>query len=151
MAEIRLELVPFNRDKAVYVSLPLILLPAEIDLVSEERHSKKNSSRHCSSSGSKVVLTLVTKVIAVYVELSAIYVYGMGFQLISEQLEDNKSYSKSGSGSYSASKNGSCGKSASGSYGKSRTGSLSLQNSLKNPLQVILGILGDITSIKDSN
>ena len=56
----------------------LILLPAEADPVLEKRHGKENSGRPRSSSSSKVVLTLLTEVVAVYVGLSAIYVRGAG-------------------------------------------------------------------------
>lgn len=63
----RFELVPCNRDRAVCVLLPFILLPTEIDLILEKRHGKRNSGRHRCSSGSKVDLTLLTIVIAVHV------------------------------------------------------------------------------------
>ena len=53
---------------------PLILLPAEANLVPEEERGKENPGRPRSSSGSKVVLTLLTKVVAVHMGLSAIYV-----------------------------------------------------------------------------
>ena len=105
---------------------PLVLLPAEADLVLEEGRGKRNSGRPRGSSGSKVVLTLLTEVVAVHVGLSAVYVRGAGLQLLPGHLGDdrNRDGSKSGSGS----------------------GSSSFQNGLKNPLQVILRVLGD-TSI----
>ena len=53
---------------------PLVLLPAEADPVPQERHGKGNPDRSRSSSGSKVVLTLLTEVVAVYVGLSTVYV-----------------------------------------------------------------------------
>ena len=57
---------------------PLVLLPAEADLVPEERRGKANLVRSHSSSGSKVVLALLTEVVAVHMELSEVYVWGTG-------------------------------------------------------------------------
>ena len=99
--EERLELVPRDRDKAVYVSLPLVLLSAEIDLVPEERRGKKNLTRPCSSSNSKVVLVLLTEVVAVHVGLSAIYIWEMGLQLLPGHLGNGWSWGGSGSGNLS--------------------------------------------------
>ena len=103
---------------------PLVLLSAEADPVTEKRCGKRNLGRPRSSGGSKVVLTLLTKVVAVHVRLPAVYVRGAGLQLLPGQLGDDGSWDESGSGS----------------------GNSSLQNGLKNPLQVILRVLGD-TSI----
>ena len=104
---------------------PLVLLPAEADPVPEEGRGKGNSGRPRGSSGSKVVLTLLTEVVAVHVGLSAVYVRGAGFQLLLGHLGDDGSWDKSGS----RSENG--------------NGSSSFQNGLKNPLQVILRVFGD--------
>ena len=104
---------------------PLVLLPVEADSVLEERRGKGNSDRPYSSGSSKVVLTLLTEVVAVYVRLSVVYVWGAGLQLLPGHLGDDGSWDKSGS------------KSGNGN------GSSSLQNGLKNPLQVILRVLGD--------
>ena len=125
--EERFELVSHNRDRAVCVSLSLVLLPVETDLVSKEKYGKKNSDTPHSSSSSKVVLTLLTEVEVLHVRLSAIYIQGMDLQLIPGHLQDN------------------------GSWGGSGSGSSNLQNILKNPLQVICGILGDMNSRDDSN
>ena len=76
--EERLELVPRDRDRGIGVMFPLVLLPAEADPVPEERRGKGNSGRPRGSSGSKVVLTLLTEVVAVHVGLSAVYVRGTG-------------------------------------------------------------------------
>ena len=122
-AEEGFELVPRDRDRAVSVSLPLVLLPAKADPVSEEGRGKGNSGRPRSSSGSKVVLTLLTEVVAVYVGLSAIYIRGTGLQLLLEHLGDDGSWDESGSGSENR--------------------NLSLQNGLEDPLQVIFGVLRD--------
>ena len=109
-AEERLELVPGDRDRGIGVMSPLILLLAEANLVPEERRSKRNPDRPCSSGGSKVVLTLLTEVVVVHVGLSAVYVRRAGLEFLSGCLGDG--------------------------------GSSSLQNGLKNPLQVILRVLG---------
>ena len=105
---------------------PLVLLPMEADPVLEEGCGKKNSGRPRSSSSSKIVLTLLTEVVAVHVGLFAVYVRGTGLQLLPGHLGDDGSWGGSGSGSGS--------------------GSLILQNGFKNPLQVILGVLGDTSS-----
>ena len=102
----------------------LVLLLAEADPLPEEKRGKENPDRPRSSSDSKIVFTLLTEVVAVHVRLSAIYVSGMGFQLLPGRLGDN--------GSWGGSEN--------------RSESLNLQNGFKNPLQVILGILVDISS-----
>ena len=67
-----LELVPRDRDRGFGVISSLVLLPAEADLVSQERRGKGNPDRSRGSSGSKIVLTLLTEVVAVHVGLSAV-------------------------------------------------------------------------------
>ena len=126
--EERLELVLRDRDRGLCIMSPLILLPAEADPVPEKRRGKENSSRPRGSGGSKIVLTLLTKVVAIHVGLSAVYVRGADLQILPGHLKDNASWDESGNGSGNG------------------NGSSSLQNGLKNPLQVILRILGD-TSI----
>ena len=74
-----LELVPRDRDRGFSVMSPLVLLPVEADPVPPEGRGKGNPSRSCSSSGSNIVLTLLTKVVTVHVGLSALYVRGTGF------------------------------------------------------------------------
>ena len=123
-AEERLELVPGDRDSGIGVMSPLVLLSVEADPVPEEERGKENSGRPRGSSGSKVVLTLLTEVVAVHVGLSAIYVRGARLQLLPGHLGDDGSWNGSGSRSWSS----------------------NLQNGLKNPLQVIFRILGDTIS-----
>ena len=77
-AEERLEFVPGDRDRGVGVMSPLVLLPSEANPVPEERRSKGDLGRPRSSSSSEIVLTLLTKVVAIHMGLSAIYVRGMG-------------------------------------------------------------------------
>ena len=103
---------------------PLVLLPAEADPVLEERRGKGSLGRLRGFSGSKVVLTLLTKVEAVHVGLSSVYVRGAGLQLLPGHFRDNGSWDRSGSGSWS----------------------LSFQNGLKNMMQITLRILGDTIS-----
>ena len=130
LAEECLELVSCDQDKGLCIMSPLLLLPTKADPVSEEEHGKENLSRPCSSSISKVVLTLLIKVVIVYMGLFAVYVRRAGLQLLLGHLRDDGSWDRSGSGSGNGSWNS------------------SLQNGLKNLLQVILGIFGDTNSSK---
>ena len=66
------ELVPRDRDRGFGIMFPLVLLPTEADPVPQERRGKGNPGRSRGSSGSKIVLTLLTKVVAVHVGLSAV-------------------------------------------------------------------------------
>ena len=75
---------------------PLVLLTTEADPVSEEERDKRNLGRPRSSSGSKVVLTLLTEVVTVYAGPSVIYARGTGLQLLAGCLGDNGSGSGSG-------------------------------------------------------
>ena len=100
-AEERLELGPCDWERSVCVMFLLVLLPAEADPVPEEGRGKKNLDMPLSSGGSKVVLTLLTKVVAVHVRLLAVYVWGTGLQLLAGCLGDNRSRSGSGSGNES--------------------------------------------------
>ena len=86
-----LELVPSDRDRAVTISLPLVLLPTQADPVPEERRSKGNLGRPHSSTGSEIVFTLLTEVEAVHVGLFAIYVWGTDLQLLPGHLRDDGS------------------------------------------------------------
>ena len=72
--EERLEFVLHDRDRGIGVMPPLVLLPAEANLVLEEGHGKENLARPCSSSNSKIILTLLIEVIVVHMRLSVIYV-----------------------------------------------------------------------------
>ena len=84
-----LEFVPCDQDRGFGVISPLVLLPAEADPVPQERRGKGNLGRSCGSSSSKIVLTLLTKVVAVHMGLSAIYVREMGLQLLPGCLGNN--------------------------------------------------------------
>ena len=74
MTEECLEFVSCDRNGGFGVMSLLVLLPAETDPVPQEEHGKGNPGRSHSSSGSKIVLTLLTEVVAVHVGLSAVYV-----------------------------------------------------------------------------
>lgn len=91
MAEKWLELVPCDRNRAVYIAFLLVLLPAETDLVSEEGRGKMNLGRPYSPSNSKVVLTLLVEVVAVYMGLPMVYVQAIGLQLFPMHLENGGS------------------------------------------------------------
>ena len=71
-AEECLEFVPCDRDGGVGVIFPLVLLLAEADPVPQEGRGKGNPGRSRGSSGSKIVLILLTEVVAVHVGLSAV-------------------------------------------------------------------------------
>ena len=53
---------------------PLILLPIEVNAIVQEKNCKKNTVRALSSVRSKVILTLLTKVITFYIGLTTIYI-----------------------------------------------------------------------------
>ncbi len=60
-----------------------MLLPAEVDLVPEERGRKRNSVWPGGSAGGKMVLTLLAEVITFHVGPTAIDVRGHGFEFVS--------------------------------------------------------------------
>lgn len=74
-----LKFVLCDRDRTIYILLLLVLLSMEVNLVSEKKHSKKNSVSFSSFNNSKVVLTLLIEVVTLYIRLSAIYVWGIAF------------------------------------------------------------------------
>lgn len=93
-AEKRFELIPRNQESAVCVLLPLVLLPTEADLVTKERRSKGKLVNTLNPSGSKVIFTLLTEVVAFYMGPTVIYIWGTSFQgLISKLLKGGGSSS----------------------------------------------------------
>ena len=52
--------------------LPLVLLPTEVDVVTQERCCKKNTVGALGPGGGKVILTLLAEVIAFHVGLTTI-------------------------------------------------------------------------------
>ena len=79
-AEKYLELVLRDRDKAVYILFLLILLLAKTDLILKERHNKENLVNNFNFSNGKVILTLLIKVVAFYIEFTVGHVQGTGVQ-----------------------------------------------------------------------
>ena len=52
--------------------LPFVLLPMEVDAVTQEECNKRNAVGALGSGGGKVVLTMLAEVIAFYVRLTMI-------------------------------------------------------------------------------
>lgn len=75
-----LKLVPSNQNHVIYILFLLVLLPAKDGLVPKKEHSKKNLVRIFGSSSDKVILILLTEVIAFHIGFTAIYVWGSSFQ-----------------------------------------------------------------------
>ena len=74
-----LELVSGHLGSAVGVVFLLVLLLAEADLVLKKKRSKGNLVNPLNSSGDKVVFTLLTKVVGLYIRLSALHIWRTGF------------------------------------------------------------------------
>ena len=72
--EERLELILNDQDKAVCVLFLFLLLPAEVDLVLKEESNKRNSVGTFGFGSGKVILILLTKVIAFYLGFTKIYI-----------------------------------------------------------------------------
>ena len=66
------ELLPGDGDGTFSLILPLILLPTKVDAVPKEGCCKGNAVGAFSSGGGKVILTLLTEVIAFHVGLTTI-------------------------------------------------------------------------------
>ena len=77
MPKKRFKLIPGGWNRAIL--LLLILLPSEVDTVIKEQSSKRYAVKAFSFNGSKVVFTLLRKVIAFNVELITIHVWGPSF------------------------------------------------------------------------
>ena len=67
-----LELFPGDGDYVFSLMLPLVLLLTEVDAVPKERCCKENAVGAFGSAGGKVILTLLTEVIAFHVGLTTI-------------------------------------------------------------------------------
>ena len=68
----RFEFLPGGWNQSFVIQLPLVLLLAETNAVSEERCSKKYAVGSFCSCGSKVVFTLLTKIVTDYVVITLI-------------------------------------------------------------------------------
>lgn len=75
-----LKLVLSNQDRAVYNFFLLILLLAEADLVMKKRRSKKKQVKTLSSSGDKVIFTLLTEVVAFHIGFTVVHARETDFQ-----------------------------------------------------------------------
>lgn len=74
-----------DQDRVIYILFPFVILLAEANLVSKERHSKKNSVKVFGFNGGKVTSTLVTKVKTFHIRFTTIYVRRLGLlKLISK-------------------------------------------------------------------
>ena len=67
-----LELFPSDRDGALGLVLPLVLLPTEVDAVTQEGCCKGNTVGTLGPGGGKMVFTLLTEVIVFHVGLTTI-------------------------------------------------------------------------------
>ena len=67
-----LELFPYDRDCAFSLMFPFVLLPTEVDAVTQDGCCKKNAVGALGSGTGKVVLTLLAEVIAFHVGLTTI-------------------------------------------------------------------------------
>ena len=66
------ELFQGDGNYAFSFMLPLILLPTKVDAVTQKRCCKRNAVGALGSSGGKVILTLLAKVIVFQVKLTTI-------------------------------------------------------------------------------
>ena len=67
-----LELLSRDRDCALGLVLPLVLLPTEVDVVTQKGCCKGNTVRALGPNSSKVILTLLAEVITFHVGLTTI-------------------------------------------------------------------------------
>ena len=67
-----LKLFPRDRDCALGLVLPLVLLPIEVDAVIQKECCKRNTVGAFGLGSGKVILTLLAEVIAFYIGLTTI-------------------------------------------------------------------------------
>ena len=67
-----LELLPGDGNCAFSLMLSLVLLPTEVDTVTQKRYCKGNAVGVLDSGSGKVILTLLAEVIAFHVRLTTI-------------------------------------------------------------------------------
>ena len=63
-----LEFVLNKRDGLVALNLGLVLLLAKVDSIPEQRSCKRNALMICGSGHVKMIFTLLTKVVALYMQ-----------------------------------------------------------------------------------
>lgn len=74
-----LEFVLSGRNGTIAFNLSFMLLQAEIDLISKNQGCKKDALRACGISRVKIVLRLLTKIVALYIQAFIIEVGISGF------------------------------------------------------------------------
>ena len=67
-----LEVLPRDRNCALGLVLPLVLLPTEVNAVTQERCCKENTVGAFGPGDGKVILTLLAEVIAFHMGLTTI-------------------------------------------------------------------------------
>lgn len=77
-----IEFVSSKRDDIVAFELGLVLLLAEIDFIIEKESCKKDILRAYCTGCVKIVLALLTEVIALYVEAIIVQIIILGFQAL---------------------------------------------------------------------
>ena len=88
LMEKRLELVPRNQNQTFIFYFPFILLPTEVDTVSQKRGCKRNLVRSGGSADSKMVFALLTEVITFYVKSTAVTFRVLALNLSPDPLFD---------------------------------------------------------------
>lgn len=68
MLEKDLKFVLSKKDSIIIFNLSLVLLPAEVDLIAEKEGYKGDMFRSCDTSYVKMILALLTKIIALYIQ-----------------------------------------------------------------------------------
>lgn len=76
----RLKFILHKKNKVVFVLFLLIPLPVKANLILKEGPIKRNFVNAFGSSGSLVILSFLTKVIAFHMGFPAVHVQGAGFQ-----------------------------------------------------------------------
>ena len=67
LSEKSLKFVPSEGSNPVPLNLSLVLLPAEVDFISEERGRKEDALVACSTSRIKIIFTLPAEVVTLHV------------------------------------------------------------------------------------
>ena len=80
LSEKGLEFILSKESSSVAINLGLVLLPAKVDPILEERGRKRNTLGPRSTGHVKMVLALLTEIIALYIQVSIIQVGVMGLE-----------------------------------------------------------------------
>lgn len=68
LLEKNLKFIPSKRSGTIVFNLNLVLLPAEVDLISEEQSRKRDALIAHSISRIKIILALLRKIVALYMQ-----------------------------------------------------------------------------------